>query len=322
MGAGGQGEDEVSLRRGLPPVYLAAALLLAGVLLTACGSSQEEGSRPAGDGIPIPQSTPPPQTLLVPGELVEGELTEGETDRWVFATEGGRLATVEVWFRPATASGPDAAVAAVLVGLEGVALAQETGSVTLPPYLVEQELPQTGSYLLRLEAHSGTPGRYTLLLTLSEERLLTRSEVYTGTLFAGDPPPAGGGAAGSGGWGFIWPTPWRAISGWYFHDPANPSHAGLDIAAALHDPLYATAPGTVSFCGRSGGYGNLVVLDHPDGWQSWYAHLSTISVAVGQEVGQGEVIGAAGSTGYSTGPHLHFELRYEGRPVDPLVYLR
>ena len=105
-------------------------------------------------------------------------------------------------------------------------------------------------------------------------------------------------------------------------NPANPGHIGLDIAARLYDPLYAAAPGTVSFTGPNGGYGNLVVINHPDGWQTWYAHLSSISVAVGQDLAQGEIIGAAGSTGYSTGPHLHFELRYEGRPVDPLVYLR
>jgi murein DD-endopeptidase MepM/ murein hydrolase activator NlpD len=253
--------------------------------------------------------------------LVEGELEEGEIDRWIFATVEGRLSTVEIWFRPATASGPEAEVEATLIGPDGGVLVQEIGTVTLPPYIVEQELPQTGSYLLRLTARSGVPGRYTLLVTLSEERRLTRPEVYTGTLSL-DGLPAGGEGSSSGGWGFIWPSPRRGISGWYFHDPENPSHNGLDIAAALHDPIVAAAAGTVSFAGPSGGYGNLVLVDHADGWQTWYAHLSYISVTVGQEVAQGEVIGAAGSTGYSTGPHLHFELRHQGRPVDPLVYLR
>mgnify|MGYP000278482025 CR=1 FL=1 len=132
----------------------------------------------------------------------------------------------------------------------------------------------------------------------------------------GDPDGA------SGVWGFIWPSPRRAISGWYFRDPRNPAHNGLDIAAALYDPLVAAAAGTVSFADSYGGYGNLVLIDHADGWQSWYAHLSYIAVTAGQAVAQGETIGAAGSTGYSTGPHLHFELRYEGSPVDPLVYLK
>ncbi|HIE37992.1 MAG TPA: M23 family metallopeptidase [Anaerolineales bacterium] len=296
-------------------------LALMGVLLVACISPGAGDGRPPGDGIPPPQTTPPPQALLTPGELVEGDLGEGEIDRWIFATVEGRLSTVEIWFRPATASGPEAEVEATLIGPDGEVLVREIGTVTLPPYIVERELPQTGSYLLRLTARSGAPGRYTLLVTLSDERLLTRPEVYTGTLSL-DGLPAGGEGGSPGGWGFIWPSPRRGISGWYFHDPENPSHNGLDIAAALHDPIVAAAAGTVSFAGPSGGYGNLVLVDHADGWQTWYAHLSYISVTAGQEVAQGEVIGAAGSTGYSTGPHLHFELRHQGRPVDPLVYLR
>lgn len=300
----------------------ARALLLALLLLTACSPSGARGGPSPPDDLPPVRATPPPQSLLIPGEPVEGTLEPGETDRWVFAAVGGRdaptLVTVEMWFRPATASGPDASLVATLVGPDGKALVAQEGTVNLPPYIVEQELPQTGSYLLRLDARSGTPGRYTLLVTLSQERYLTRMEVYTGT------PPAGwpledlpGGSSG-----FLWPAPKRAISGWYFRDPANPRHIGLDIAAALHDPIFATADGVVSFAGAHGGYGNLVVIDHADGWQSWYGHLSSISVVVGQQVRQGEIIGAAGSTGYSSGPHLHFELRHNGVPVDPLVLLQ
>lgn len=304
------------LRWGWGPV-------LVGLLLVACRAGGDGGGKVDSNLAPLPQATPPPQSLLVPGEAAEGTLETGETDRWVFAAVGGEggtphLATVEVWFRPSTSSGPEAALRATLFGPEGVRLAQQEGTVTLPPYIVEQELPQTGSYLLVLEALSGTPGRYTLLVTLSEERYLTRPEVYGGA-----PPiqwPLEELPTGSSG--FLWPSPRSAISGWYFHDPSNPRHAGLDIAAALHDPIFATAAGVVSFADVSGGYGNLVVIDHADGWQSWYAHLSAFSVVVGQQVEQGEVIGAAGSTGRSSGPHLHFELRHNGVPVDPLVYLR
>ncbi len=297
---------------------LVALLALMGLIACSAPVATEE-SRPAGDAMPSPDSTPPPQALLLAGEPVDDELAEGETDRWILASTGGRLATVEIWFRPATASGPEAEVQATLLDPDGVTLVQEMGTVTLPPYIVEVELLQTGSYLLRLSAGEGRPGRYTLLVTLSEERLLTRAEVYTGTASL-DGLPLGQTGQGSS-WGFIWPSPRRAISGWYFHDAENPSHVGLDIAAALHDPLVAAAAGTVSFAGPSGGYGNLVLIEHADGWQTWYAHFSYISVAVGDYVEQGEVIGAAGSTGYSTGPHLHFELRYRGAPVDPLVYL-
>ncbi len=308
-------------------VWRAGALILAALLAACHGSAPEgnSGGSPDGDLAALSQSSPPPQSLLIPGEAVEGTLEEGETDRWVFAAVGGNpddpsLATVEVWFRPSTASGPEAALKATLIAPDGTLLVEQEGTVTLPPYIVEQELPQTGSYLLRLDGLSGTPGRYTLLVTLSEERFLTRPEVYTGG------PPAGWPLeelpSGDLGSGFIWPSPRQAISGWYFRDPSNPRHVGLDIAAAMYDPIYAAAAGVVSFADASGGYGNLVVIDHADGWQSWYAHLSAFSVVVGQRVNQGEIIGAAGSTGRSSGPHLHFELRHNGVPVDPLVYLR
>ena len=279
-----------------------AVLLTATALLPACASPPPTatGVPPGGDGIQPISSTPPPQELLVPDEPAEGELGEGETARWIFAAVEGSLATVEVWFRPATASSPEAQVSATLLRPDSTPLVQDEGTVTLPPYIVEQELDQTGSYLLRLEAPAGSPGRYTLLLTISDERLLTRSDVYTGTS-ALDGTATGNDAVTVDSWGFIWPSPRRAISGWYFHDPANPGHNGLDIAAALHDPIFAAASGTVSFAGPSGGYGNLVLVDHADGWQTWYAHLSYIAVAVGDVVAQGDTIGAAGSTGYSTG---------------------
>jgi murein DD-endopeptidase MepM/ murein hydrolase activator NlpD len=70
-----------------------------------------------------------------------------------------------------------------------------------------------------------------------------------------------------------------------------------------------------------GGYGNLVVIDHLNGWETWYAHLSKVSVVCGQEARAGEIIGLGGSTGWSTGPHLHFEMRLNGVPQDPFKYL-
>jgi murein DD-endopeptidase MepM/ murein hydrolase activator NlpD len=121
--------------------------------------------------------------------------------------------------------------------------------------------------------------------------------------------------------GFQWPTTRREISGWTFHDPRNPGHIGLDIAARMWDPIVAVADGVVVFAEWGGGYGNLVIVDHDNNWRTYYAHLSEIVVETGQEVRQGELLGGAGSTGYSTGPHLHFELRYQGRPVDPHVHL-
>jgi peptidoglycan hydrolase-like protein with peptidoglycan-binding domain len=99
-------------------------------------------------------------------------------------------------------------------------------------------------------------------------------------------------------------------------------HAGIDFGAPTGAPVGAGGRGTVSFAGwNAGGYGNLVVIDHRLGFQSWYAHLSSVSVSSGQSVGGGTRIGAVGSTGASTGPHLHFEVRRNGTPIDPSGYL-
>jgi murein DD-endopeptidase MepM/ murein hydrolase activator NlpD len=95
-------------------------------------------------------------------------------------------------------------------------------------------------------------------------------------------------------------------------------HPGLDLVASTGDPVRAGASGCVTFAGRnSGGYGKLIVLRHGLGMTSWYAHLSRIGVRRGQCVGAGARIGRVGSTGESTGPHLHFELRLRGAAVDP-----
>jgi murein DD-endopeptidase MepM/ murein hydrolase activator NlpD len=98
---------------------------------------------------------------------------------------------------------------------------------------------------------------------------------------------------------------------------AQATHNGLDIAAREGTPVVAAMAGTVERAGNAGTYGNLVVLRHPDGSETRYAHLSAINVKKGDQVGAGTPIGAVGTTGRSTGPHLHFELRRDGRPIDP-----
>ena len=100
-------------------------------------------------------------------------------------------------------------------------------------------------------------------------------------------------------------------------------HRGLDVAAPYGTAIHAARSGTVIFAGWSGsGYGLLTKIRHRGQEETWYAHHSQIHVEVGQYVNQGQVIGAIGSTGISTGPHLHFELHQRGRPVDPLTQLR
>jgi murein DD-endopeptidase MepM/ murein hydrolase activator NlpD len=99
-------------------------------------------------------------------------------------------------------------------------------------------------------------------------------------------------------------------------------HTGLDFRAAMGDPVRATANGKVVSSGWAGGYGRMVEIDHGNGLSTRYGHLSDISVKVGDQVKIGQVIGAVGSTGRSTGPHLHYETRIDGEAVDPQKFLR
>ncbi len=99
-------------------------------------------------------------------------------------------------------------------------------------------------------------------------------------------------------------------------------HTGLDIHGEVGDPVRATADGTVSAAGWSGGYGRTVDIDHGNGLSTRYAHLSSIDVQVGQSIKAGQIVGKVGSTGRSTGSHLHYETRVKGEAVDPQKFLR
>jgi murein DD-endopeptidase MepM/ murein hydrolase activator NlpD len=132
----------------------------------------------------------------------------------------------------------------------------------------------------------------------------------------------GGASAGSGAApssGFIWPVNGPLTSG--FGQRWGRLHAGIDIGVGFGTPIRAAAAGTVIYAGWLGGYGNLVVVDHGGGLSTAYGHQQRIYVGYGQGVAQGDVLGEVGSTGNSTGPHLHFEVRVNGGPVDPLGYL-
>ncbi len=148
--------------------------------------------------------------------------------------------------------------------------------------------------------------------------MIARGAAGVGTAFGpgGCSGDYSGGAVGSGG--FIWPTANHYVSGNDYWS----GHLGIDIAAGTGTPVWTADSGVVVFAGWSnGGYGNLVMLDHGNGWQTVYAHLSSVRVGCGQSVGQGETLGAAGSTGNSTGAHLHFETRSDGGFVSPWFVL-
>jgi murein DD-endopeptidase MepM/ murein hydrolase activator NlpD len=125
----------------------------------------------------------------------------------------------------------------------------------------------------------------------------------------------------SSSFSFIWPINGTITSGFGWRH--GEFHKGIDIwsAALSREKIHAALGGIVVRAGLSNGYGNLVVVDHGNGWVTYYAHLSSIHVSKGQRVVQGQVIGNMGRTGNATGYHLHFEIRKHGKPVNPLTML-
>lgn len=148
---------------------------------------------------------------------------------------------------------------------------------------------------------------------------VTREDPATArVLGAGACDPVVGGAVGYGA--FVWPTNKHYLSGYDYSPKSN--HWGIDIAGSQGEGVYAVDAGVIVYSGWNNyGYGNMLIVDHGNGWQSLYAHLSAIYRFCGQSVGQGEAIGAIGSTGRSSGAHLHFELMTPTFKVNPWDFL-
>lgn len=166
------------------------------------------------------------------------------------------------------------------------------------------------------------PGAYLVVpgghreLTSWQVPTIKRSDKANTVTNYGQCPGGYSGAVGTGS--FVWPANNHTLSGYDF----TSIHHGLDIRARLGDPIYATDSGVIVYAGpNSFGYGNLIVVDHGNGWESVYGHLSQWNVDCGQSVFQGNLIGLAGSTGNSSGPHLHFEIHYKGGYVNPWTVL-
>jgi murein DD-endopeptidase MepM/ murein hydrolase activator NlpD len=119
--------------------------------------------------------------------------------------------------------------------------------------------------------------------------------------------------------GFIWPVSGPITSP--FGMRWGTLHPGIDIGVPSGTPVHAAASGTVIWCGWMSGYGNLVMIDHHNGLATLYGHNTSIAVSCNQQVSQGQVVSYSGCTGFCTGPHVHFEVRLHGSPVDPLGYL-
>lgn len=163
------------------------------------------------------------------------------------------------------------------------------------------------------------PGGTREYITWSAPRITRENPAVARVLGAGACAPITEGPIGVGV--YVWPTTERHISGFNWSPETN--HNGIDIGGKLGNPIFAADAGVVVYAGwNDWGYGNMVVVDHGNGWQTLYAHMSTLSVGCGSYVYGGDVLGAMGSTGNSSGPHLHFELRNESVRLDPRNFLQ
>jgi len=155
-------------------------------------------------------------------------------------------------------------------------------------------------------------------LQRQEDQLLRQSQTLASII-------NGNSGAGHGTGTMSWPVVGTVTSGFGYR--VHPilgkrlMHTGIDIAAASGTAIWAADSGSVVYAAWISGYGNTVAIDHGGGVSTLYAHQSSIAVGYGQKVKKGQLIGSVGSTGYSTGPHLHFEVRVNGSPVDPMGYL-
>jgi len=202
---------------------------------------------------------------------------------------------------------------------------------------LEQKIAQTRSELSRLNRQSAQLAQaVTDMLQQQQDAIIAAAmqsvwaqlQLWLQTNSVGQIPTSAG---HSTKYRFIWPEPNARISqpfgpSTFWFEPAYGSyahfHTGIDLVEPFGSPVYAADDGVVALVGSSGsGYGNYVVIAHAGGFDTLYGHLSTSLVQPGQRVTQGTAVGLEGSTGNSTGPHLHFELRIAQKPVDPAPYL-
>lgn len=157
------------------------------------------------------------------------------------------------------------------------------------------------------------------------EEIMAASQEVSNMIRRSQMSSAGYSGAPAGAGGMIWPIsgPITSEFGWRTHPIFGTArfHSGLDIGGDYGMPIYAAASGTVIYAGWISGYGNAVIIDHGGGVTTLYGHNDSLNVSEGENVAQGQVIAMCGSTGNSTGPHCHFEVRENGEPVSPYGYL-
>jgi len=246
---------------------------------------------------------------LITRVSVVGDFIAGDNDLV------GRLQTTRD-----TVDGEKQAIAGKESAVRGVVADLQKQSDELAALRAAQAAQQAASLALRA-AKNGTLSSVQndlALLERQEDQLLAESNALSGVINGSS---GGGGGTGS----LVWPVsgPVTSPFGWRIHPILGYKkfHTGIDIGVGYGVPIHAADSGTVIYATWMGGYGNVIIVDHGRGISTLYAHQSSLAVGSGAKVSRGQVIGYVGSTGFSTGPHLHFEVRLNGNPVDPMAYL-
>ncbi len=209
-----------------------------------------------------------------------------------------------------------------------IALERQRNEIAL---IIQELAAQRNQLQEQAVAHEQMIGRITgqrSAYEAAQQRLEADTQRLTGLiqqLIAQQTQSSGGGDPAQGTGRLVRPVggPVTSGFGWRIHPVYGTRrlHAGIDFGVATGTPVQAADTGTVIFAGWYGGYGNTVIINHGGGITTLYAHNSRLSVGQGQQVQRGQVVAGSGSTGLSTGPHVHFEVRVNGQPVDPARYL-
>ncbi|MBN1259395.1 MAG: M23 family metallopeptidase [Anaerolineae bacterium] len=243
-------------------------------------------------------------------DIVTYMVQPGDTTESIAAAFGLQPTTI-MWSNPELEKAPDLLKVGqelVILPLDGVYHVVEAGD-TLQKVAEKYKVAPEDIVACPFNALDGS--RLTVGLKVIVPNGTKPYETRTVTTYSGPVPDY---TAGVGI--FFWPASGYISQGYWY------GHRAIDIANAVGAAILASDAGYVSFAGWTDvGYGYLVVIDHGNGYQTYYAHLSNIFVVESQVVTAGQVVGAMGSTGNSTGPHLHFEVRYNGYPTNPLIYL-
>lgn len=244
-------------------------------------------------------------------EIITYEVQVGDTAETI-ATSFNLQPTTLLWSNPEMEKVPDllkVGQTLVILPLDGVyhtIAVSETLELLAEKYKVEVDAIVNCSFNTIPENREIVVGEKLIIPGGQKPYEVRKVTTYEG--------PVAEEVAGSGT--FYWPASGVLTQGYWY------AHRAIDIGASVGTAIIASDAGYISFAGWTDiGYGYLIVINHANGYQTYYAHLSNIFVSEGEMVYAGQVIGAMGSTGNSTGPHLHFEIRYNGYPTNPRIYL-